>query len=157
MDPKTYGSQITTSDPKDPITCLCVFVVNAGHYTITEIHAQFSPEGSSLVGYGDRVHLSSWAKLPHEIIHRIGLSAPGELRFRDYLRSHRQARRVCLPQAQPGRAVRLGPGRLYAGQDCVRSGHSPPRWRCRVTPWERHESKSQLGLAGFSSAASGGS
>jgi F0F1-type ATP synthase epsilon subunit len=75
MDPKTYNSQITTSDPEDPITCPCVFIANTGHYTITEIHAQFSPEGSSLVGYGDRVHLSSWAKLPPEIVHRIGLSA----------------------------------------------------------------------------------
>lgn len=76
MDPKTFSSQITTSNPKDPITCPCVFIVNTGHYTITKIQARFSPEGSSLLDYDDRVHLSSWAKLPSEIIHRFGLSAP---------------------------------------------------------------------------------
>lgn len=76
MDPKNYGSQIMTSDPKDPITCPCVFITNTGHYTITDVQAQFSPDGKSLVGYEDRVHISSWAMLPPKLVHSFGLSAP---------------------------------------------------------------------------------
>ena len=76
MDPQKFGSQITTSDQNDPITCPCVFVVNSGHYTITRIEAQFSPEGASLLTYGRRTHLSSWARLPPEVIEQTGLARP---------------------------------------------------------------------------------
>jgi hypothetical protein len=64
IDPAAYGSQITTTDQTDPITCPSVAVVNNGHFTITEVHAMHSPEGSSVTGYDRPEHLSAYGRLP---------------------------------------------------------------------------------------------
>jgi hypothetical protein len=63
MHPDLYKTRITT-DPDTPITCPCVIVINRGHYTITDIHAQFSPDGRSILAYDKREHFSALRDLP---------------------------------------------------------------------------------------------
>jgi hypothetical protein len=66
MDPKLYPTKVST-EPDTPITCPCVIVVNHGHYTITDIQAQFSPNGASILTYGKREHFSSLRDLPSQM------------------------------------------------------------------------------------------
>jgi hypothetical protein len=66
MFPDLYGTQVTTS-PDTPVACPCVIIVNRGHYTITEIHAQSTPDGRSLLTYGKREHFSALRDLPRQM------------------------------------------------------------------------------------------
>jgi hypothetical protein len=70
MSPEKYGSRLTTN-PDTPISCPCVIVVNRGHYSITDIQAELSTDGRSMLQYDKRQHFSALRHLPEDMTSAI--------------------------------------------------------------------------------------
>ena len=70
MSVEWYGSLIST-EPGTAITCPCVIIVNRGNYTITDICARFSYDGTSVMQYDKQEHFSGLRGLPEELSNYI--------------------------------------------------------------------------------------